>query len=122
MSREPDLAKRAAWRLRLREFDRGDCTVGEFCRRAGVSVATFYQWRRKLATSAARVASAALPGRAVKPLSFVPVEITARAGIEVLLPGGARVTVPCHEHEAIRTVMTSLLNASPAPRPEDGAC
>jgi hypothetical protein len=54
MSREPDLAKWAAWRLRLREFDRGNATVVEFCRRVGVSIATFYLWRRKLAPSAAR--------------------------------------------------------------------
>lgn len=122
MSREPDLAKWAAWRLRLRDFDRGNATVGEFCRRAGVSVATFYQWRRKLGSATAPTASAASGGQAVKGLSFLPVEITARSAVEVLLPGGARVTIPCHDHEAIRTVMTSLLSASSSPRPEAPAC
>jgi hypothetical protein len=122
MSRDPDLAKWAEWRLRLREFDRGKDTVGEFCWRAGVSVATFYQWRRKLGSSTAAAASTASHGRAVKGLSFLPVEITARAGIEVRLPSGARLTVPCHDHEVIRTVMASLLSATPSPRSEDPAC
>ncbi len=85
MSREPDLAKRAAWKLRLREFDRGSITIAEFCRRAGVSVAAFYQWRRKLKPAAAADSSAATRGRAVKTLSFLPVEITGGASIEVLL-------------------------------------
>ena len=123
MSREPDLAKRAAWRLRLREFDRGNVTVAEFCRRVGVSVAAFYQWRQKLRPAAAPDASAASRGRAVKGLSFLPVEITGGASVEVLLPSGTRLTVPCHDHEAIRTVMAALLSASREDlRPEDRAC
>jgi hypothetical protein len=123
MSREPDLAKRAVWRLRLREFDRGNTTVAEFCRRVGVSVAAFYQWRRKMGPSAAPDASAASRGRAAEVLSFLPVEITGGASIEVLLPSGARVTVPCHDREAIRTVMVALLSASLKDhRPEGHAC
>jgi len=138
MSREPDLAKRAAWRLRLREFDRGNDTVGEFCRRVGVSVAAFYQWRRKLAAENSPprlpaaagkwIASGPASGRIEKPLSFLPVEIAApldgcaRSAVEVLLPGGTCVTIPCHDHEAIRTVMASLLNSTPPSRPEDRAC
>ena len=128
MSREPDLAKWAAWRLRLREFDRGNATVVEFCRRVGVSIATFYLWRRKLAPSAARGSRS--PARrpaesrgTAAGIHFLPVEITSRPGIEVLFPGGARVTVPCHDQEAIRTVMAVLLSASPEDRrPEDRAC
>jgi len=118
MSGEPDLAKRAAWRLRLREFDRGKFTVAEFCRRAGVSVAAFYQWRQKLKPAAAPQASAASRGRTVQGLSFLPVEITGGARVEVLLPSGARLTVPCHDQAAIRTVLATLLSASP----EDRAC
>lgn len=123
MSREPDLAKRAAWKLRLREFDRGNITIAEFCRREGVSDAAFYQWRRKLKPAAAADSSAAIRGRAVKKLSFLPVEIIGAASVEVLLPSGARLTVPCHDHEAIRTVIAVLLSAVQLdPRPEDRAC
>ena len=123
MSREPDLSKRTAWKLRLREFDRGSATVVEFCRKAGVSVASFYQWRQKLKPATAPDGSAASAGRAVKGLSFLPVAITGGGGVEVLLPSGTRLIVPCHDHEAIRTVLAVLLNASPAgSRPEDRAC
>ena len=51
---------------------------------------------------------------------FVPVEITglgaspatSLAHIEVLLPGGLRLLVPCHEQQAIRTVIAALTDAS----------
>jgi hypothetical protein len=38
MPREPDLAKRRVWQRRLLQFERGNATIGEFCRRAGVRV------------------------------------------------------------------------------------
>lgn len=123
MSREPDLAKRAAWKSRLHEFDRGSFTVEEFCRRAGVSSAAFYQWRRKLKPAAAADAAGATRGRAVQGLSFLPVEITGIASVEVWLPSGARLTIPGRDHEAIRTVLTTLFGAAPLnPQPEDRAC
>ena len=123
MSREPDPARRVAWKLRLREFDREDMTVAEFCRRAGVSVASFYQWRRKLKPATTPQSCVATRGRAVKGPSFLPVAITGGAHVEVWLPSGARLTVPGHDHEALRTVMAALLSAAPADsRPEDHAC
>ena len=125
MSRAPDLVKRDAWRRRLRAFDREQATVEEFCWRQGVSVAAFYQWRRKLAdasgpsTAASRERKATLRQTAPHP-GFVPVEITgwgaspamSLAHIEVLLPGGSRLLVPCHEQQAIRTVIAALTDAS----------
>ena len=38
----------AAWRGRMARFRRGTLTVVEFCRREGVSVPNFYQWRKRL--------------------------------------------------------------------------
>ena len=120
MSREPDLAKQAAWKLRLREFDRGSATVVEFCRSEGVSVASFYQWRQKLKPATARTAPR---GRVEKRPIFLPVEITGAANVEVLLPSGVRLTVPCCDHEAIRTVLAALLSASLMDsRREDRGC
>jgi hypothetical protein len=49
-------------------------------------------------------------------MSFLPVAISGRAGVEVLLPDGTRVNVPCHERAALRTVMVALLRASRADR------
>jgi len=45
-ARDPDLWQ--AWRERLRRFRGTMETVAEFCRRERVSMAAFYQWRRKL--------------------------------------------------------------------------
>jgi hypothetical protein len=46
-------------------------------------------------------------------MSFLPLEVVSgRAGVEVLLPDGTRVSVPCHERAALRTVIGALLRAS----------
>jgi len=44
-----DLARRAVWQRRLRDFERSPETVGQFCDRMGLSVSSFYRWQRKLA-------------------------------------------------------------------------
>lgn len=150
MGRGPDLAKRAVWRRRLREFKRSAETVGEFCDRAGVSTNTFYRWQRNLARLAAaevgsratqrpatpalatptsaRAASSpgASPAMNFLPIEITPIEITAATNVEVLevlFPNGTRLTAPCHDHEVIRVVLSSLLadGATRAPR-EDRRC
>jgi transposase-like protein len=117
--RGPDLVKRQEWRQRLLEFDRGEWTVAEFCRRQGCAPATFFKWRRKLGGKRGRAAAAAdaVPGTGVRPrrtagVSFVPVEITAAARVEVHLAGGAKVLVPSHDHAALRTVIAALCSAA----------
>ena len=108
MSRGRDAAKREVWQRRLERFDPRGGTVAEFCQREGVSIPSFYQWRRKLA--ATRVRKAAAPSGS--PVGrFLPIEITGQgSSIEVLLPGGVKVLVPCHEQEALQTVLAALLS------------
>lgn len=43
-----------AWRAILERFSRSDLTVQAFCQQEGVSVASFYLWRSKLAGSQER--------------------------------------------------------------------
>jgi hypothetical protein len=143
MRRGPDLAKRVVWRRRLREFARSAETVGEFCDRAGVSTNTFYRWQRKLArlaaaeegcqvtqqpaTPALATAARATSSPGASPaMNFLPIEITAATKlgfVEVLFPNGTRLTAPCHDHEVLRVVLSSLLGdgATSAPR-EDREC
>ena len=113
MSRGPDLARRELWRRRLRDFDRGTATVAEFCRRVGVSDATFYQWRRKLASPAAEPSS---PARSVPALSFLPIEITGQddpsVRIEVVFPNGIRVLVPGRDQATLSAVLVALAGSS----------
>lgn len=110
MSRLPDPEKRKEWKRRLAEFERGHCTVADFCRREGVSPATFYLWKRKLGRNMARGSVHA----ATPDVNFMPVAITgqpwsAAGRLEVHLANGTRLLVPCHEHEAIRTVIGALV-------------
>lgn len=117
MGRQRNAAKWELWQRRLREFDRDHTTVAEFCERVGVSVATFYQWQRKL-TPAVRgasrkstpvVARATERQQATGPMRFLPIAITASSQVEVLLPGGTRLSIPSQEHDALRTVVAALL-------------
>jgi len=48
MSRSLDPTKLAMWRERLERFSSCGLGVAPFCAREGVSVASFYHWRKKL--------------------------------------------------------------------------
>jgi hypothetical protein len=50
MARPKDLGLEHTWRLRLNRQATGGLSIGEFCRRERVSTASFYAWRRRLAT------------------------------------------------------------------------
>lgn len=132
MSRGPDLMKCEVWRRRFGRFDPQQETVGQFCEREQVSVANYYQWRRKLEEMAksrgaqstrlsrgiSAVPAPAIPSREHDPrsssaLQFLPLEITGpttptAARVEVLLPSGIQVRVPCHETAALQTVLAVL--------------
>lgn len=51
MARKAGVLLQRQWRERLERFRGSTWTVAEFCRREKVSVASFYQWRKKLAGS-----------------------------------------------------------------------
>jgi len=44
-------AKQRLWAKRLAEFEKSGCSVAQFCHITGCSVASFYQWKRKLNAS-----------------------------------------------------------------------
>jgi hypothetical protein len=63
----------AQWQERLERWQRLQCTVGEFCRREGVSQPSFYHWRRRLASgSGSRSVRDVTRGAA-----FIPVQVIA---------------------------------------------
>jgi hypothetical protein len=53
MARPKDLGLEHTWRLRLRRQAASGLSIREFCSREGVSSASFYAWRRRLAAPAA---------------------------------------------------------------------
>jgi hypothetical protein len=50
MARPKDLGLEHTWRRRLNRQAAGGLSIAAFCRREGVSTASFYAWRRRLAT------------------------------------------------------------------------
>jgi hypothetical protein len=49
MARPKDLGLEHTWRLRLRRHAASGRSIPDFCAREGVSSASFYAWRRRLA-------------------------------------------------------------------------
>ncbi len=73
---------RQSWARRMDRYRACSLTVNEFCRREGVSVPSFYHWRKKLAvaTSEPGFVSIALPQHGVAPVTLK-------------LPGGAEIEI-----------------------------
>lgn len=125
MSRGPDAAKLELWRGRLAELERGSETVAAFCERMGVSPATFYLWRRRVAELSAKRNGPKSPKRRtprsdkslVPPLSFLPVQVTGQSPsvIEVLLTDGTRVFVPRGDRESLQMVLAVVAGATEQP-------
>jgi hypothetical protein len=116
MSPESLLARREVWKQRIREFDQGTASVADFCQRLGVSTVSFYQWRQRLKPALSVPAKASKPSVKSAPprkpaasMKFLPVQLLGQQNVEVQFPCGARVLVPSHDHEAIRTVLGALV-------------
>ena len=145
MSGSVEWTKEELWRRRLERFEDSDLTVVEFCRVEGVSVPSFYQWRRRLASPRApravgRLDDGTIAGRfrtagsnqpkpanrvsrasETKPgetaAAFVPVRLTQATAVEVQLPNGTRVCLPCGDADLLRVAIEAagrLGGANPA--------
>jgi hypothetical protein len=101
MPRSIDSAKRQQWSERLLRFATSGQTIAVFCQSEAVSVPSFFQWRRKLATTADNDAMVS-PRHA-----FVPVRITSAAEVEVQLPNGTRIRLTGSDSALIDTVITA---------------
>jgi len=102
--RDPELM--AAWRERLARFERSQLTVAEFCEVENVSVASFYQWRRRLEGQAGSVSSKRRDGG-----EFIAVQLRSSPQQPRLsLPGGATIELtsgidPTHLRQLIAAVV-----------------
>ena len=112
-----DAAKVRVWRERFLRFDDGGRTIAEFCEAEGISTASFYAWRRKLATQRQTTQGRSpqrkkkrprkkLAGRGV----FEPLTIAA-AVVVVRLPDGTSIEVPANSEGALRTIVGQLVRA-----------
>jgi transposase len=97
-------ATRQLWVERLERFPASGMSTAEFCAAEGVSVASFYQWKRRL-TAADR----SLPCQDSGP-RLLPARLHDQgAPIELVLPGGTIVRVAAGADEtALRSVLQLL--------------
>jgi hypothetical protein len=98
-------------------FEKREQSVAAFCREEGVSEASFYQWRKRLADTPAQGPSDPTDAAA----GFKPVSVLAAASIAVRLPGGTRLRVPSSDPYALRLVLETLASFD-AQRSGGGSC
>jgi hypothetical protein len=130
MVRALDVGKRMAWSQRFRRFDQWTGTVARFCANERVSVASFYHWRRKLASNGTQKSHADFPCTSTADSrsnakgqrdrkradrnspqtdqAFVPVQVVGSAVVEVFLAEGARLSIPVDATSALQTVVRAL--------------
>jgi hypothetical protein len=112
MGRQSDPRKAAAWERRLARYGDSGLTVGRFCDREGVSIATFHYWQRKLHDASVDETVSATP---TAPMArFDPVEVMSRQAVTIRFAGGAVMEIPEDREDLLKATILALLGA-PAP-------
>ena len=106
MGRHSDPRKAAAWERRLARFGESGLTVGRFCDREGVSIATFHYWQRKLRYVSVNETGWATPAAAVA--RFDPVEVVSRQAVTIRFAGGAVMEIPEDREDLLKAVVLAL--------------
>lgn len=112
MAQTGNTERKYYWRELIERQRSSGRSIAAFCRESGVSVASFYEWKRKLR----RQTPSARPS--VKRTSFAPVQIMAAqttssmvldGRVEVVLPDGVvlRVAAGCEER-TLEVILTAL--------------
>jgi len=101
--RARDEEKERQWRRWIREWETGGLSARAFCQRRGLTVASFYTWRRVLRRRAAEKA-------AFVPVQIVADAVTTRIGaLEVILTDGRTVRVaPGFDAATLRQLLAVL--------------
>jgi hypothetical protein len=94
MARRRDAAVQRQWRERLGRYRRSGLTVADFCDLEGVSTASWYVWRRRLAGTRESASRQATP-------LFVPLAVRGTTGVRIVLPGGSVVELPSGSDERL---------------------
>lgn len=111
MSRYSADAAWRVWRERLGRFRGSDLPVARFCGQEGVSAASFYNWRKRLAAGGGRQRSR--DGAAFQRLTVVPA-----AGVSIHLTCGTRIEIRAGDLDAIRAVVAEVIRS----RSDDVSC
>ena len=107
--RRDPVATRQLWVQRLERFGRASQTVAQFCAAEGVSVPSFYVWKRTLAGRTA-------PPDPVTPPTLVPIRLTtspAAPPIEVVFPSGTVLRFPIDARPEVIAAVVLAVEARP---------
>ncbi len=98
---------RDAWTQRLARFPDSGLTPAQFCAREGISLPSFYAWKRRLAAAARPTPTDATAHRGPR---LLPVRLSATdATVELVLPGGAVLRVqPGCDLAFVRSLLDAL--------------
>jgi len=100
---------RAAWADRLARFAESGLRPAQFCAQEGVSLPSFYAWKRRLAANPSGAPPDANPDAPRAP-RWLPVRLNgAAAPLELALPGGAVVRIVPGADEATLRCLLRLL-------------
>lgn len=97
--------KRQEWIARLKRFQEKPTSVPTFCRSEGISTASFYLWRRRLADE---------PLETPTTQTFVPLTVThtpTATAVEVAFPNGIILRLPADE-QSLRTLFALAREAT----------
>ena len=112
MGRKSNVGREAVWRRRLARFGRRNWTVAEFCRREGVSMPTFYHWRKRLGLAAGKLPARDVQGQRAQARRdtspFVAVSVATPAIAEIEFPNGVRIRVPATNVRALRAAVAQV--------------
>ena len=109
MPKRPDPDKARLWQQRFRRFHQAGLSVSDFCSQEGVSVATFYFWKRRCDSDATTLSSPAAPATT----DFVPIRLVPSSPtLELLLPCGALLRIGPDSDAALLHQVFSLLGVA----------
>jgi hypothetical protein len=87
----------------MARFRSSRLSVVPFCQEEGVSVSSFYQWRKKLAQLPQPITEVDQPES-----SFTPVRLVASPSVSVRLPGGTQLDVPTADPQLFQLALQTL--------------
>jgi transposase len=97
---------RQIWIDRLARFPDSGLTTAQFCAHEGVSLPSFYAWKRRL--KAEHQGPSDTPGQDAPP-RLLPVRLQAVVPVELVLPGGAVLRLlPGCDLDFVRSLLLSL--------------
>lgn len=117
MPRHSNDSTRQCWQQRFDRFAMSEMPVARFCGREGVSVASFYNWRKKLKAYRPRRRR---PGQRA---SFQPVTVVPAApGVSIHLACGTRIEVGAADLDTVRAVVAEVARANHGPQHDGASC